>query len=337
MIEYLKPEGQYDIEVFNRNFKAVEDAMKYGRPLDWLNLPDVSKESNFKLVALLHLEPNAKNSFGFQFVHNLNDGRPLSQLNIDWGDGVVTTEADYASGAYVYYEHVYDFVSIEAPQTFYGDKQVIVTVTTVEEVPNITAIYPYISATYNGHGHYTCTSIVREMALQAAQNSEVLLYGSNMHNLRSIKMYNGRGAVASGAKSLAELVVDSPNLNYLNSSYTSLDEITIQPAPYTNLTFGTSALRIIKAEDLSQAASNPSFTNSRCLTNIILYGLKRKFTLTYAPMSREAFVDLFKSLGTADSSLSESDRTLSLTTCAGYSDLTEEDIKIVTDKGFIWT
>ena len=54
-IEYLRPEDSYNIDVFNRNFQAVEAAVKGIRPLDWINLSDISQEKDPAVVALLHI------------------------------------------------------------------------------------------------------------------------------------------------------------------------------------------------------------------------------------------------------------------------------------------
>lgn len=336
-IEYLKPTDQYDIEVFNRNFKAVEDAVKYGRPMDWINLPDVSQETRFTVVALLHVAPDVKNVFGFYIGFNSNEGA-APEVTVDWGDGAITTVQDYEANGALYYEHTYNFESIMAPMTSDGNKQVVLTITAPEESSNIVSISMALSGvSYNERTHYTACNLMMEIAAQAAGNAGLNLYAASQYNLRSIKLYNVKSLSATIDKSIRELVVEGPNITAISTSYITLDKLTLPSAPYTGLSFTNSIIQEITAGDLSQITANPSFTNCRALKSILLPGIRRKFTMTFAPLTREAFVALFNSLGTADSTLDASNRTLDFRSCPAYYDLTADDIKIVTDKGFIWT
>lgn len=332
-IEYIKPEDRYDIGVFNRNFKAVEDAVNQVRPIDWIDLPDISQETKQTVVMLLHLQAGAVNRFGIQMQQE-KAGEPL-MFTIDWGDGSVTTTPDYInpSNLYYYYIHDYDFTTVDEPTTGLGDKQIIVKVTENIAGTNnkIIWFFPYFTnIVWDGVSHYTNYNLLREMAIQAGDNTGLQINLGNNLNLRSMKGYNLTYFSSSYAVSLAEIELTGNNLKYFVATYNNVQKLHLPGSAYTALNCSNSRMREVVINDLGNIAATPNFANSRCLERIILGGLNRAATITNAPLTREAIVEFFQNLGTASGA-----QTLNLTTCLGYPDLTDADKQIARDKG--WT
>lgn len=334
-IEYLNPEDRYDIEVFNRNFRQVESALNNMPPLDWLDLPDISQETSQKACMLLHIGPNACNKMVMSIMADA-----VPNVIVDWGDGSTDTEHAVVSNKYYYYVHEYNFETLDAPLTVDGYKQVIVTVkdNPDEEAVNWTSFNAINTLSVNGVRYYGNYSLLRDITIQAgAKNQNLQLYCNTTGLLRSIKAHNVKFISAGTAASLSELFATGTNLTTVSTTQTQLEHISIPDNAYTNLGLGTNSRTKELVLHLSNAACKPSFITSRCLERLELHGLRWGFTLSYAPMKREAIISLFESLGQADMTLSESNRTIDLTTFPAYPQLTDTDKKIARDKGFVVT
>lgn len=337
-IEYLNPEDRYDIEVFNRNFRQVESALNNMPPLDWLNLPDISQETGQKAVMLVHVSPSVCNKMVVKIAAGATP-----HVIIDWGDGAGQTTHTVMSGSNYYYVHEYDYAMLNAPATMDGHKQVIVTVKDdpdgpYEEAVNWNSFNSASDAVVNGAYYYANYGLVRDIAIQAgASNQNLQLYCSMTVFLRSIKAHNVKLISAGTSTSLSELFATGSNLIYISTTQSQLERISIPDNAYTTLSLGTQSRAKELILNLSNATVKPSFATSRCLERLELHGLRWGFTLSYAPMKREAIIALFESLGQVDMTLSESNRTIDLTALPAYPSLTDADKKIARDKGFVVT
>lgn len=321
MMEYIDPSDKYDVGIFNRNFKRVEDAINGGRPLDWLELPDISNETGQKVVALLHVRKNMSNTYGFTIS---SDG---GGIVVDWGDGTLS-EFPYSDGTF---EHSYDYDRLEAPTTSDGSKQVILT---ISEAPREYADWKGVSL---GSNSFCNKSMLRSAAFQAGDKNILMSaqakYAISMYD---IKAHNVKDVRVNDSKRTKQLIVTGTNLNTIYAASSGVEVLEIPGGCHIIvISPGSSALRELYGGDFSLCSSNLSLTNLYNLEKIELNGIRRKFTLTGAPLTREAIISLFESLGEADMNLSDSNRTLNLTGLDSYRNLTDDDKKIATDKGFI--
>lgn len=347
MMEYIDPNDKYDVGVFNRNFKRIEDSINGGRPLDWLELPDIFQEDKFKIVILLDIKENAKNIYSF--ILRQNTGQSVS-ICVDWGDGTPLPEPDengiietphvaYQSTNYLW-KHEYDYSTIDAPLTQDGNKQVIVTITANDNGEN-NGFSDYVLApttnNIDGIRANATIGLIRECSINAVGRNKCTLSIPFCINLRSLKMKNVGGISAADSFSIEELsifdtVMDGP---FAISMSSRLKKLQIPPGKYSSVIIGTHGIEEIIAQDLSECSANPNLGSSYALKKCLLSGLNRGFTLTQAIMTRDAIIEMLQSLGQANMSLPATNRTISLTTLPAYSELTDADKQIAIDKGFV--
>lgn len=152
-IEYLNPEDRYDIEVFNRNFKEIEqrindiEAKSTGRPSDWLTMP--MPEDN-EIYLLLHVPDGLSGLIAFGV-----DGNGM--FTIEAGtvvDGVFvpqTTTQQHENGqGYITYQNEF-FSEDYGDLTSDGFKQVMIRISGEE-------IFGWVPATYEKNGSYTTSN-----------------------------------------------------------------------------------------------------------------------------------------------------------------------------------
>lgn len=343
-IEYLNPEDRYDIEIFNRNFRQVETALNSLPPLDWLNLPDLSNETGQKICMLLLIGPDMCN----KMVLNLQTAQVVPNITIDWGDGSTTSAASVTANASSYfYAHEYDYATLDAPTTIEGYKQVILTIEDApidvdEESSEDATALTYFSVSPIA-GFFLNFSLLRKIAIQAGTNPNLQVSLGNNYLLQSIVAHNIKDLIASGCPELREIEVTGGNFTSFSTTYAQLSYLSIPDNAYTffsMMNMRTEALSLNLA-NLSTTASVssvfPNLSNQRAIRWLKLNGLRRGFSLTFAPMTRTAIVELFESLGQADMTLSAAARTINLMTLPAYPELTAADKAIATGKGFVVT
>ena len=279
-----------------------------------------------------------------RMVLQLQTNQVVPNIVIEWGDGTDSTEATYSPNTTsYYYVHDYDYETLEAPKTTDGYKQVILTVKDdpSKEPIDLTYVAP---SSYTSSPQTSNYSLVRKVSAQAGLSNKSMQLGfGSVYLLQSIVAHNIKQVSASICPELSELKVTGDNFTYFSTTYSNLSRFNVPNNAYTTFSMGNSRTQelILDLSNLSTTTSTtsifPSFTNSRFLKHLKLNGLRRGFNLTYSPMTRDAIIELFESLGQADITLPDSARTINLTSLPAYPQLTPEDKAIATGKGFVVT
>lgn len=341
-IEYLNPTDQYNIDVFNRNFQAVEDAVNGVRPLDWIELPDISKETSPTFVGLLHIPPLGMSNVGFMIANNSGDTGAVKAY-FDWGDGSdieeVVWTADEANNNVV--THSYRYYQINAPLNVSGEKQVVVRIFCDKSAPSTwwDYIYSPYSRNMSGVTNTFNTLLLREASVQAGSMDLVEANFASVYAMRKFTGYNLDKITMTAARQLTSFNIYGEKLRYLSTSQFAGRKLNIPiDNPYTTVTITSSAIREIEFNDLSHLTSSLSYSALLNLSRLHAGGLNRGCTISSCPsLSREGIVEFFESLGQADMSLTETNRTIKFSGTPGARDLTDADKKIATDKGFLVT
>ena len=344
-IEYLRPEDSYNIDVFNRNFQAVEAAVKGIRPLDWINLSDISQEKDPAVVALLHIPATGLARF-LVALEGVDQNIPAGKFLVNWGDGSGWEEHTYTGTYNTYLVHQYQYGAIDAPKTINGDKQVICTLTfPAESTERMWDVVGFFSSfTEEGKSINVNTSLTREIAVQAGGCDNISVSIGSNNNLSGFWGYGIESINGALCPALKEVHVTGENFVSLSGSYWGGGVPLIldipKDNPYLRFSLTNSTLRELELHNLGYLEATPSLgTNSRgSLNRLIAGGLRRGITAQSSNsggLSREAIVEFFESLGQADMALSTGNRTLNLKGAGGYYDLTDADKQIAIEKGFV--
>lgn len=366
-MEYIDPNDKYDVGVFNRNFKEIEDAINEmenapsdGRPADWLELPDISNAKIQTFVALVHLGEDENNTFAFKLiVPSTFTEEEQDQIVVDWGDGTVQSAPSTVSGRNFYFTRKYDFDTINAPTTSDGKKQVIVTLTNNADKKFTTVAFSVTEADQiEGERFNTNHSLLKELHAQLVSGN-INVHVENC-KLRALVLWNAYAIYANYCTELENIYCKrAGEMHMLNIENSGVKDVTIDVATrgISNVLASNSSIRHLKNSmsiisdkinfdnsDIEELVLNksvrnkigvPNLENCCNLKKLILNGWVTGFVLTGAPMTREAIVNLFNSLGTATSTLTDEEKTIDLTTLLSYTELTEDDKDIARNKGFI--
>lgn len=333
-MKYLKPTDQYDINIFNQNFKEVENIVNasangdYIRPLDWIWLPDISNETEETVVALVHVPQDGIARVGFTVTIGTSEVIDFSCV-VDWGDGVIET---INSGAVTHLNayHQYNYDSIVAEKTVGGDKQIILRIYGFQSPYPVNQIIFPTSISYDGAKtlHMSC---IKEIAVQAGRNNDILYI--SLQSMRDLKSFCGYSIYRFNGSLLPDLKrfeVTGTNFKYFTgATIYGLRKLNIPSQnqyTYFNWTNCGSEEVDINAASITQTQS---ISNAYNLRKLIMRGMRYGVNASYNKMDRSALVEFFKSLGMAVSGA-----TLSISNGLGFSDLTDSDKKIATDKGF---
>lgn len=318
------------------------DTGETARPADWLTLPDVSNAETETIVMLLHIPPAGISEIGFYFEYSGDttleptDSSIYPAFQVDWGDGnmedlsvfdvVVMGES---------FGHIYDYSTLDAPTTKSGEKQLIVRLKNTSTVP-FTGFFNMDNDFYlkddqlKYHQRYNHPTILRDMKVACPPpnndfsvnlSSPVCLWGFEGHNVYEVGMSSSSGLrhfcvtgdnyrrhSISGAYQCREMDIPDNAYIYFFISNSLLSEIDIDASESTNL----------------------GLSNMSNLRKMKLRGCTKPFSLSFSKMDREAFIELFESLGTVTTTTN-----LRVTSSSGYRELTDEDKAIARNKG--WT
>lgn len=321
-------------------YPALIESIETGesaRPADWLPLPDISQETDQKISMLLHIPQNGYAIFGMNLAFAQTESE--DPVTVDWGDGTQETiPVNLVDGeGLACLEHLYDYASISGSATSLGEKQAVVTIACtggnqgkMTDVELKTTFSPTLTTS-----RYLNTSLLKEIAVQAGINSNVLVSISNYPNLYGFYGYGITGASISACGAMKRFLATGDRFK----------EVTISSAPccrkleiptgnqYTKISLNQCGVSSLEFSDLSHLTATFAVNNSYGnLTKLIASGLVRSANLNYNGMSKASLVEFLESLGTIPSGSTA--QGINLRYGAAGDILTNEEKLIATNKGF---